>query len=380
MVLQQQILEMFPSFKAVCSENYHPPFYHHPDPESTELTVDSRLEELSLDFIQVDWSCITWEVAKNLENNRTRAGIILTENQQFQGMISRRRFWEQMSRPYSLDLFAQRPIQFLYPFVETDLLVLNSKTTIVEATQLALKRSAELVYEPLVVFTDQGKYGILDTHHLLMAHAHIHILTTKLLQQSSQQLEAVNLELKRLASLDGLTEIANRRHFNDYLCQVWQQAYQVKSPLSLVLIDVDYFKRYNDAYGHLAGDDCLRQVAKTLKKVERNSYNLVARYGGEEFAVILPNSTPEQAREITSVIQRSMNDLAIPHVRSKVSPIVTLSMGVATCIPSWEKSPQDLVQAADDALYQVKKSGRNGVLFAEELVAYSESESSREQP
>ncbi|MCW6037330.1 GGDEF domain-containing protein [Spirulina subsalsa FACHB-351] len=377
MVLQQQILEIFPSFKAVSPETYHSPFYHHPDPESTELTVDSRLEDLSLDFTQVDWSSTTWEVAKNLEHNRTRAGIILTDHEEFQGMISRRRFWEQMSRPYSLDLFAQRPIQFLYPFVETDILILNGKTPIVEATQLALKRPADLVYEPLVVCTNDGRYGILDTHHLLMAHAHIHLLTTKLLQQSSQQLEAVNLELKRLASLDGLTEIANRRHFNDYLCQVWHQCYQVKSRLSLILIDVDYFKRYNDAYGHLAGDDCLRQVAKTLQKVERNSHNLVARYGGEEFGIILPHYTSEQARQITSVIQQNMNDLAIPHTRSKVSPIVTLSMGVATCIPSWDTSPQDLVQGADDALYRVKKSGRNGVFFAEELASLSESDSSR---
>ena len=183
----------------------------------------------------------------------------------------------------------------------------------------------------------------------------------RLIQQTQlyQQLEVANRELKRLASLDGLTGIANRRRFDEYIEAEWRRMTREKMPLSLILCDIDYFKKYNDTYGHQAGDSCLRKVANALSFCIKRSVDLVARYGGEEFAVILPNTTTAGASQVAEEIREFVNALKIPHAQSAVSEHVTLSLGVASMEPTLDTSPSMLIATADAALYRAKGAGRN---------------------
>ncbi|HAA29951.1 MAG TPA: diguanylate cyclase response regulator [Cyanobacteria bacterium UBA8553] len=177
-----------------------------------------------------------------------------------------------------------------------------------------------------------------------------------------KQLEAANRELQHLASVDGLTAIANRRSFDEYLYREWEQLARNSQPLSLILVDIDFFKVYNDTYGHLAGDECLRQVAHTIYQVANYSANLVARYGGEEFVVILPNTEAKQAVHVAESIRAEVKAKAIAHSSSLVSELVTLSAGVASVIPCCESSAEELIIEADKALYQAKGRGRDRIV------------------
>ena len=174
-----------------------------------------------------------------------------------------------------------------------------------------------------------------------------------------QQLQVANDELQRLAHLDGLTQIANRREFDRYLAQEWQRLQREQGSLTLVLADVDYFKGYNDSYGHLAGDDCLRTIGRLLGQVTKRPADLAARYGGEEFALILPNTTAAGAIALTSEAQTYLARLSLPNQASSLYGQVTLSFGIATVVPSLSLSTDQLIKQADQALYAAKESGRN---------------------
>jgi len=181
------------------------------------------------------------------------------------------------------------------------------------------------------------------------------------IQQSElyQQLQVANRELHRLADQDGLTQVANRRRFDEYLSLQWQQLKRNQFPLTLILCDVDNFKPYNDRYGHQAGDRCLQEIAQAIQRSIKRSTDLVARYGGEEFAVILPNVEGEGAIHIAETIQAELAQLRIPHAASSVSEFVTLSIGIASTVPQQTTSLQGLIAAADQALYDAKSKGRN---------------------
>ena len=183
--------------------------------------------------------------------------------------------------------------------------------------------------------------------------------------QLYQQLEIANKKLHCLANLDGLTQVGNRRHFDDYLNSEWQRLAREKSSLSLLLCDVDHFKRYNDTYGHQAGDECLKKIAKTMTGVARHSTDLVTRYGGEEFALILPNTNIEGAEKVAENLRSELHKLQIPHLHSSVSNWVTLSIGIAQVIPHPSLEPQQLIAVADEALYQAKEQGRNCIVRRE---------------
>ncbi|MGI0486933.1 diguanylate cyclase domain-containing protein [Pantanalinema rosaneae CENA516] len=176
---------------------------------------------------------------------------------------------------------------------------------------------------------------------------------------AEQTLRLLNQQLQKLATIDGLTQVANRRYFDQELQREWQRLSREQQPLSLILLDVDYFKYYNDCYGHQAGDACLIQVAHAIQRTVQRSADLVARYGGEEFAVILPNTDPRGASSVAEAIQQSIRQLGIPHARSGVGSIVSVSLGIASCIPEVEALPEGLVALADQALYQAKQQGRD---------------------
>lgn len=176
------------------------------------------------------------------------------------------------------------------------------------------------------------------------------------------QLKIANQELENLAHIDGLTQVANRRRFDEHLQEEWLRLRREKSPLSLIFCDVDYFKFYNDTFGHLAGDECLQKIAKIIQQTTKRPGDLVARYGGEEFAIILPHTSLSGALYLGEEIQAKIKELKIAHHTSKVSNIVTLSLGVACMIPSMKTSPITLLTSADRALYQAKELGRDRVL------------------
>ncbi|WP_055076630.1 PleD family two-component system response regulator [Pseudanabaena sp. 'Roaring Creek'] len=172
-------------------------------------------------------------------------------------------------------------------------------------------------------------------------------------------LQEANEKLGRLVNLDGLTQLANRRCFDEYLEQEWQRLARDQLPLSLIMCDIDFFKNYNDTYGHVAGDDCLRKVSSVIKQSVRRPADLAARYGGEEFVVVLPNTDIEGSMAIAEVIRKGLVDLMIPHDDSAVSTFVTLSMGVTSLVPMADSHPSVLLTAADYALYRAKELGRN---------------------
>jgi diguanylate cyclase (GGDEF)-like protein len=176
------------------------------------------------------------------------------------------------------------------------------------------------------------------------------------------QLESANRELHRLAHLDGLTRVANRRQFDLSLQREWKILAREQMPLSLIMCDVDFFKRYNDTYGHQAGDECLRRLAGVLRECAKRPSDLVARYGGEEFAIILPNTPETGALRVAEEIRDRVAALHITHMNSPVSSYVTVSVGVATTRPSPYSASEALLAAADRALYQAKGQGRDRVV------------------
>jgi len=184
------------------------------------------------------------------------------------------------------------------------------------------------------------------------------------LQQQKQQLESVNRALQYLATYDSLTEVKNRHSFNQYLDTEWRRLAREEAPLSLIMCDIDYFKLYNDTYGHQAGDECLRQVAAVIQHSVKRAADLVARYGGEEFVVVLPNTDIEAATCVAEMIAQQVRALQIVHAKSAVSEYVTLSLGVACCIPAPKDQPEALIALADESLYRAKASGRDRVSVA----------------
>jgi diguanylate cyclase (GGDEF)-like protein len=182
--------------------------------------------------------------------------------------------------------------------------------------------------------------------------------------ERTRALESANNELERIATLDGLTHIANRRRFDTMLQQEWRRCLREHLPMSLLMLDVDDFKAYNDEYGHQAGDQVLVRIAALCEGEMKRSTDMVARYGGEEFAVVLANTDATGALQVAEAVAAAIRDAGIPHQRATAAPVVTVSIGVATHVPGDKRTPESLVGAADEALYVAKRAGRNRVEVA----------------
>lgn len=169
-------------------------------------------------------------------------------------------------------------------------------------------------------------------------------------------------QLRRMALVDGLTGVANRRHFDEALSLEWRVCSRSGESLGLAMIDVDYFKRFNDQYGHQAGDTCLKTVAQKLRGQLRRPRDLIARYGGEEFVCMIPGANLDALENIAEGLRRDVESAAIPHGGSDCSDVVTVSIGIAVAFPGFGESPDVLIQSADRSLYAAKQSGRNRVL------------------
>ena len=184
--------------------------------------------------------------------------------------------------------------------------------------------------------------------------------------------------LSQLALLDSLTQVFNRRYFDRQLNLEWRRLKRIPSPMSLIMCDVDYFKIYNDTYGHQKGDECLQQVAKALSTVLKRPGDILARYGGEEFAVILPHTPQSGAIKVAEDMRVAVKELNIPHLNSSVDSVVTISVGVVDTVPNSKDNPNLLVEAADLALYEAKKRGRNGIAVYQYPISHSKNQQGSE--
>lgn len=183
----------------------------------------------------------------------------------------------------------------------------------------------------------------------------------KTLVETTKKLDSANQELQRLSALDGLTGIPNRRRFDETIQIEWRRNARVAGPLALAMIDVDCFKQYNDHYGHLAGDDCLRRIATTMQNALKRPGDMLARYGGEEFVAILPSTPLSGGLLIAQNLRDSVRQLGLLHEYSGEEKVVTVSIGVAAITPDYVATPALLIAAADEMLYKAKSSGRDQV-------------------
>jgi diguanylate cyclase (GGDEF)-like protein len=183
-------------------------------------------------------------------------------------------------------------------------------------------------------------------------------------QAAEEALKEANAALRQMAYIDGLTQIPNRRRFDEVLQQSWRQGFRDRQPISVILCDVDFFKRYNDCYGHQEGDRCLQFIANAINLVVRRPNDLAARYGGEEFVVILPQTPIEGAMEVAQMIQANVQALQLIHAESDISDYVTLSLGVSCLVPEDMMKPEMLLSQADEALYRAKEEGRDRIVLS----------------
>lgn len=179
------------------------------------------------------------------------------------------------------------------------------------------------------------------------------------LEQQACLLEQENQDLRRLSYLDGLTGIANRRHFEEALDLEWRRACRAGTALSLVMIDTDFFKPFNDTYGHQRGDDCLILVANTLRNGLHRPGDMVARYGGDEFMLLIPGTDAQGVARLAEALRARVEAMEIRHEGSPVDKVVTISLGAVTDYPTLGFSSDEIIAAADEALYQAKAEGRN---------------------
>jgi diguanylate cyclase (GGDEF)-like protein len=179
-----------------------------------------------------------------------------------------------------------------------------------------------------------------------------------------KELQTANEALRRWSAIDGLTGLANRRSFDETVEREWRRAMRDLRPVSMIMLDIDHFKLYNDNYGHQDGDDCLRRVASAITERVKRPADLAARFGGDEVVIVLPDSTLEGAADIAERIRRSVKALGIPHAHSSSGEMVTISVGVASIVPKSGTAPSQLIKLVDTALYSAKHSGRDRVMVA----------------
>ncbi len=180
-------------------------------------------------------------------------------------------------------------------------------------------------------------------------------------KKAEEEILRLQQRLEVLSYRDGLTDVSNRRMFDQVLEREWASAYRTSQPLGLIILDIDFFKQYNDKYGHVAGDECLRRVARLLEGAASRPRDFVARYGGEEFVLVLPETDLEAARTVAERCRQIIEDARIPHEGSSVAPLVTISMGVGATQPTDTGGLTDFINAVDRALYRAKYGGRNRV-------------------
>ncbi|MEK8126373.1 diguanylate cyclase [Paenibacillus filicis] len=229
-----------------------------------------------------------------------------------------------------------------------------------------LESRTALKLPPYRMRNKEGDYIWLETHLRVIEAADEHgrefvcvsrDITDR--KNTENQLRKTNALLQKISSIDALTGVANRRSFDENYAKEWRHGLRFSTPLSIILLDIDYFKRFNDNYGHHEGDICLKQVAEALKRAAKRPGDLIARYGGEEFVIVLPITDERGAAYVAEQLRQEVELLQMPHPSSDVSSFVTASLGHSTIIPTRDLPPRELLVRADRALYQAKQEGRN---------------------
>ena len=230
-------------------------------------------------------------------------------------------------------------------------------------SQLDRLQAGESILVERQILTASGKYLYCEQSGKKISDELIILLYRDITDRkiAERALETANQTLEKLANIDGLTGVANRRRFDSVLSQEWRRGAREQLSLGLLIFDVDYFKQFNDIYGHQAGDDCLVRIAKTLQSSVHRPADLVARYGGEEFVVLAPDTDKKGCQEIAEKLRRRIQNLNITHHGSRVANMVTISCGFASMIPTLQVSVDHLISLADQALYAAKEGGRNQV-------------------
>ncbi len=237
-----------------------------------------------------------------------------------------------------------------------------------EFIEMAVEQGCQ---RPIILLTGQGDHAI-DVHAMTLGAADYlskDELTPALLERSirySIEKKKAEAKLKEMSFKDGLTGLANRRYFDEVLDKEWRRSMREGSDISLIMIDIDYFKLFNDCYGHVEGDECLQRVSACIGQSTKRPGDLAARYGGEELAVILPGTGAGPASEMGEKLRACIESLAIEHKDTRVADCenITISVGTATMVPEKNSSPSRLIEQADKAMYQAKGNGRNRVASA----------------
>lgn len=337
------------------------------------LNLQSTVDKLNIFIFNLEISEPVQKISNAFNHNPKLPGIILLDETRLVGLISRNNFFQYMSRPYSLELAAKRSISTLLPLMKVEKFLISRNASIIEAAAQSLLRSKELINEPIIVEIETGLYGIIDAHQLLIYQTKIQEYTCELLRQmyrklslANQNLEQVNLNLKQanrklehLALVDDLTQVGNRRAFNQYLQREWQRGQKQKMSLSVIMFSLDYFREYNYQYGAKSGDSCLQNIAKIITQSLREQENLFARYNGATFAIAVPNSNAVLAASIAEKLRSLIVRLRIEHKNSPISNCLTLSLGVASLLPHPYSSAKTLITIARRALSLAKQSGKN---------------------
>ena len=249
---------------------------------------------------------------------------------------------------------------FVFLFLVT-IIVVSYRLNKTMTSSLGLQLEKEQLLDAL----EAEKQQVIETNKNLEKDLHEKVQTEARLLYEKKLAEDVSDKLRTLTTQDGLTGINNRRRFDEALYDEWYRAARISTSLSLIICDIDKFKEYNDAYGHLAGDKCLTRIAHLIEDYARRTVDVAARIGGEEFAVVLPDTGCEDAKEIAEHMRLAIVELNLAHNDSTVADVVTVSFGVHTTIPEKDTLPETLVDFADKALYQAKKQGRNIVVLYE---------------
>lgn len=218
--------------------------------------------------------------------------------------------------------------------------------------------TTRIILADLYLFAGMAFFSLMSNYFLERAYR-LSYLKQEIIAQKHQILLQTNQQLKELSLKDGLTGVSNRRAFDAALSNEWRRACRQGNSISLLLFDIDYFKRFNDTYGHQSGDDCLRRVAVELALFANRPGDCAARYGGEEFVLLLPEATKEDALKIAEASLTAVEQLNIAHTSSSVAQHVTVSAGLATMSPAPHQESKELLASADKALYRAKNTGRN---------------------
>ena len=257
--------------------------------------------------------------------------------------------------PVALVSFSTNKLSFLLYFLPALILPIFQCLLLSDLFHIYLALFG-IIYLYVVITLFDWQYDVLAEAINLRLTNHELVIS---LTNSNKQLEALNKRLEAISTVDSLTNLSNRRYFDDALQRELLRAQRAKTSISLILLDIDFFKQYNDEYGHVAGDNCLRLISTVLQENVKRPGDMAARYGGEEFCIIMPDTDQNGALNLAEQIKSEVESLNIPHGKSRIANHVTVSMGTATTVPGLHVTTNMLINAADKALYIAKKDGRN---------------------